>query len=92
MVEEGRYPFAKQVSSFGLECLLYNIPDEIYNSIHNHYGEITEDIRDWLYDYKPLIDNFREVNEVKQFCDSDEKLKAYLGFIDEFKVFFNYER
>ena len=90
MQDEG-YEFAQKVSSFGVESLLYNVPDEIFVK-YNSYKYIFDDIVEFLYDNKHSINSFVEVNDIKKICDdSDDREKIYKGFIDELKGFYSYE-
>ena len=90
MQDEG-YEFAQKVSSFGVESLLYNVPDEIFVK-YNSYKYIFDDIVEFLYDNKHNINSFDEVNGIKKLCDdSDDREKIYKGFIDELKGFYSYE-
>ena len=90
MQDEG-YEFAQKASSFGVESLLYNVPDKIFVK-HDDYKYIFDDIVEFLYDNKHRINSFFEVNGIKKLCyDSDDKEKIYKGFIDELKGFYSYE-
>ena len=90
MQDEG-YEFAQKASSFGIECLLYNVPDEIFTK-YDFYKYIFDDIVEFLYDNKHNINSFVEVNGIKKLCyDSADKEKVYKGFIDELKGFYSYE-
>ena len=90
MQDEG-YEFAQKASSFGIESLIYNVPDEIFVK-HDYYKYIFDDIVEFLYDNKHSINSFVEVNGIKKLCyDSDDREKIYKGFIDELKGFYSYE-
>ncbi len=90
MQDEG-YEFAQKASSFGIECLLYNVPDEIFAK-YDYYKYIFDDIVEFLYDNKHSINSFVEVNGIKKLCyDSDDREKIYKGFIDDLKGFYSYE-
>lgn len=90
-MEEKGYYFANKASSFAVECLLYNVPDEIFSK-YNHYKYIFEEIVEYLQKYKSYICDFIEVNGIKKLCyDSADREKIYKGFIDELKGFYSYE-
>lgn len=90
MQDEG-CEFAHKASSFGIECLLYNVPDEIFTR-YDHYKYIFDDIVEFLYVNKYNINNFIEVNGIKKMChDSADREKIYKGFIDKLKGFYSYE-
>ncbi len=80
------------ISSYGIECLLYNVPDNIYNSNSNKYSVIIEDIINWLLDNNQLIDDFTEVNEMRRLCESEREKNTYIYFIKNIKDFYQYER
>lgn len=80
------------ISSYGIECLLYNVPDNIYNSNSNKYSVIIEDIINWLLDNNQLIDDFTEVNEMRRLCESEKEKNTYIYFIKNIKDFYQYER
>lgn len=90
-MEEYGYYYAKKASSFGVECLLYNVPNEVFMK-YESYGFIFDEIVKYLFENKENLINFWEVNNIKRLCtDSTERLTIYKGFIDELRRFYEYE-
>ncbi|MCD8118696.1 MAG: hypothetical protein LUE29_04315 [Lachnospiraceae bacterium] len=84
------YSSANEVSSFGLESLLWNIPDEYFMKWHLYgfaFGEIISYLKDniWRLDY------YYEVNGIKKLCPAQSDVVAYKNFIDELQRFFVYD-
>lgn len=86
-----RYPYAAKASSFGVECLLWNVPNEYFNK-HSTYRYAFDEIVRYLYDNRYSVLNFLEVNNIKKLCDdSPYRRDIYKGFIEELKYFYEYE-
>lgn len=85
------YPYAKKASSFGVECLLWNIPD-LYYTKFSTYCYVFDDVVKYLYDNRYDLLNFMEVNNIKKLCDDSlDRRDIYKGFIEELKGFYKYE-
>lgn len=89
MCEHG-YPFANKTSSFGVECLLWNVPD-VYYKKWDSYQFSFDEIVSYLYNQRINLYEFKEVNNIKKLCDDVNKKIAYEGFITELKGYYNYE-
>lgn len=90
-MEEYGCIYAKRASSFGVECLLYNVPDEVFTK-YSIYRFSFDEIVSYLYDNKLNVSNFWEVNGIKKLCaDSSDREIIYKGFIDELKRYYEYE-
>lgn len=85
------YVGANNISSFLVECLLWNIPDRFFIE-KTEYKYIFKDIVTYLNDKKDEIYLFKEVNGIK-FIDDDgvERLKYCMDFISELFRFYEYE-
>lgn len=73
---------ANEISSFGLESLMWNIPDEKFKTF--------DDLRlGFYYCLKYLHENtnrfslFKEANGIKYLCTDDETTAKYQKFINE---------
>lgn len=84
------YSSAGNISSFGLESLLWNLPNSIftkYSVFRYEFGEVV----DYLYKNQNLITSYKEANGIKSLCQSvlDE---GYLkAFICDLKQFYEYD-
>lgn len=68
-MEDVGYKSAEKIGSFVIESLLWNVPDEIYNSGSN-YSEIFNFVLCWLH--QNPFDFFREINGIKYLKEDDE--------------------
>ncbi len=90
-MEELGFEYAGKTSSFGVECLLWNVPNEEFLK-YSHYKFIFDDVVSYLFSNKNLISSFKEINNIKHIGDDDkERVVIYRGFIEELKDFFEYD-
>lgn len=90
LMEEKLYLSPKEVSSFGLESILWNIPDNIFTkySIYRYaFGEIV----DFIYNNMEELSNYKEANGIKMLCPSQNDVEKYKSFIKELKSFYEYD-
>ncbi len=90
IMSEHYYSSANSVSSFGLESLLWNIPNEIfikYSTYRYAFGEIVS----YLYKNKTKLSTYKEANGIKLLCSNDTEIQNYSIFIDELKEFYQYD-
>ena len=90
-MEDMQYASAKGVSSFGLESLLWNVPDGLFMKYGDAYRYTFDDIVDYLYKNKFLLGIYSEANGIKKLCPRDDDVKKYSQFIDELHTFYKYE-
>ncbi len=88
-MDNSGFKYSKEVSSFKLESLLWNIPGDKYNKYSN-YKYIFDKLVNYLYNNKSSISNFKEANGIKELFNSDAEKQFYIGFIDELKDFYEY--
>lgn len=84
------YTEAEQVSSFGLESLLWNLPDSLfmkYRIYRYEFGEIVE----YLYNHKYEFGSYKEANGIKALCPTETELANYKNFIDRLFKFYEYD-
>jgi hypothetical protein len=84
------YPIADKVSSFGLESLLWNVPDNIfmkYSIYRYEFGEIV----DYLYNHKYEIVTYKEANGIKVLCPLATDVENYKVFVDSLHSFYEYD-
>ena len=84
------YRSADSVSSFGLESLLWNVPDSSYTNWSN-YGFTFQKIIDYLYNNKIFLPTYKEANGIKQLCPTKQDVLNYEKFINDLRIFFNYD-
>ena len=90
LMSDRGYTCAEKVSSFGLESLLWNFPDNCFTS-HLFYGLIFKEIVDYAYHHKWELSNYFEANGIKKLCSTREEVSNYSTFIDELHTFFEYD-
>lgn len=84
------YEEAKQVSSFGLESLLWNLPDDVfmrYSIYRYEFGEIV----DYLYKHMEEFSSYKEANGIKKLCSTTSELINYKKFIERLYKFYEYD-
>lgn len=84
------FPYANDVSSFGLESLLWNIPDEIFKK-WGLYGFAFEEVLNYLQAHKADFLTYKEANGIKSLCPTQASAKTYENFIDILVEFFEYD-
>ena len=84
------FPYANDVSSFGVESLLWNIPDEIFKK-WSLYGLAFEEVLNYLQAHKADFLTYKEANVIKSLCPTQASAKTYENFIDILVVFFEYD-
>ena len=84
------YSCADNVSSFGVESLLWNFPDSYYTKYQN-YGFTFEDIVSYAYWHKSELTNYYEANGIKKLCSTQEDVNNYCEFIDALYSFFEFD-
>lgn len=90
LMSECGYVEADGVSSFGLESLLWNLPDNLFTkySIYRYeFGEIV----DYLYDNKLMLGSYKEANGIKTLCPASIDVSNYTNFINVLKQFYEYD-
>ena len=80
----------KQVSSFGLESLLWNLPDDVfmrYSIYRYEFGEIV----DYPYKHMEEFSSYKEANGIKKLCSTTSELINYKKFIERLYKFYEYD-
>ena len=81
---------AKKVSSFGLESLLWNIPDTIYGK-YDRYIFNFEEIIDYLEKHINDIATYTEANGIKPLCPDLVTVNYYKRFVTDLNLYFEHE-
>ncbi len=84
------YRCADEVSSFGIESLIWNIPD-YYFTRYSSYGFNFEEIVTYAYTHKGELSGYFEANGIKKLCPTQQDINKYSAFIDRLYSFFEYD-
>lgn len=79
MIEKGVVG-ADKVSSYGLECMIYNVPNDAFNSYYGYYSlkKITYNVVEYLCENTYLYPCFKETNGILNIFDnSNNNENAY---------------
>lgn len=84
------YDIPPEVSSFGLESLLWNVPSVEYirySYLRNTIDEILKYLSSNYYKFQV----FKEANGIKALFIDDEKRQSYIKFVKELSAFYEYD-
>ncbi len=84
------YSSADNVSSFGLESLLWNVPNEIFMK-YSFYRYAFDEIVTYLDTHQSSIASYKEANGIKDFCQAAVDIENYKSFIVDLKKFYEYD-
>ena len=84
------YSSANNVSSFGLESLLWNIPNEVFTKYYS-LGFVFSEVIDYLYKNKSSFISYKEANGIKPLCPTELEIANYKAFVDALKQFYKYD-
>jgi len=90
LMEDYSYSSAKEMSSFGLESLLWNIPDDVfkkYSIYHYEFGEVV----DYIYNNIGALSSYKEANGIKMLCSLQSDIEKYKCFVKDLKTFYEYD-
>lgn len=90
IMDDHSYSSAKEVSSFGLESLLWNLPNEIFTK-HFTYRHTFDNIVNYIYNNKSLLFTYKEANGIKPLCPCPSDISKMSNFIDDLKRFYEYD-
>lgn len=89
LMEEQGSVSAREVSSFELESLLWNLPDELFMR-HSFYRYLFDDIVEYLYRNDELMVGYKEMDGVNPLCQQYGDRNRISGFIYELRQFYEY--
>ena len=89
-MEENYYVSAQNVSSFGLESLLWNIPNGIFLK-YTFYRFIFGEIVEYLKNHSADISQYKEANGIKKLCPTQADVENYIKFIIDLSNFYEYD-
>ena len=78
------------VSSFGLESLLWNIPDDIFKKYTTYRYEFDEIVK-YLYENINNLSNYKEANGIKDLFSLERRINDYQDFIKKLYNFYSYD-
>ena len=84
------YTEAEKVSSFGLESLIWNLPNDLfmkYSTYRYGFGEIVE----YLYNHKDKFSFYEEANGIKALCPTLQDVTNYKNFVNKLYEFYEYD-
>lgn len=90
MMDNYGYSAARRVSSFTVESLIWNVPNNVFlkYSIYRYaFGEVV----DYLYTHKDYLIIYKEANGIKNLCQTTEDRQNISDFIDELHRFYEYD-
>jgi hypothetical protein len=90
IMDDNHYSSSTKVTSFGLESLLWNIPNEIYLKYTFHryiFGEVVQ----YLSANRKLLNSYKEANGIKSLCQSVSDVVNYDQFITDLNGFYQYD-
>ena len=90
LMSECGYSCADKLSSFGLESLLWNLPDQVFLKWKT-LGFEFEEIIQYLSNNKSSLSGYLEANGIKPLCPTKADEQYYADFIDTLKRFFEYD-
>ena len=90
LMKEYSYNSAQNVSSFGLESLIWNIPNSIFTKYSIYRYEFAE-IVNYIYNNIDYLSSYKEANRIKPLCPNQSDIDNYKKFIIDLKEFYQYD-
>lgn len=84
------YSVPSEISSFGLESLLWNVSDTVFNKytiLRYSFDEVLK----WLIDNSNSFSSFKEANGIKKLFTSNTTVVVYQDFIKKLNDFYEYD-
>lgn len=82
---------SSKVTSFGLESLLWNIPNEIFEKYSSILRFSFDEIIKYLVAHKADINLYKEANGIKYLCPLQSDTANYTQFVDDISAFYEYD-
>ncbi|WP_025729710.1 nucleotidyltransferase domain-containing protein [Heyndrickxia ginsengihumi] len=90
IMQDEKYESSNSVSSFGLESLLWNLPDEVFTK-YSIYRYAFGEVMDYLVKNTNMLANYKEANGIKPLCNSSIEIENYIRFIKDLYYFNEYD-
>ena len=84
------YASANKVSSFVIESLLWNIPNDIYTK-YTSYRYAFDEIVKYAYNYRNNMNAYKEANGIKPLCPTQTDINNLQNFLSDLKNFYDYD-
>lgn len=84
------YTEADEVSSFGLESLLWNIPNSIFTK-YSSYRFVFDEVVKYLVNHQQDMVSYKEANGIKPLCESLIDIQKYKNYIERLGTFYEYD-
>jgi len=92
LMQEYYYSEADKISSFALESLLWNVPDDYYlENGQNRKVFLFSRLISYLRGHYDDFDEYYEANGIKKLFPSETDKRDMISFIDQLALFFTYE-
>lgn len=89
MIDEG-YKSAENVSSFGVESLLWNVSNKTYTT-YSSLRFVFDEILKYLLDDFQNFDSYKEANGIKSLFQNNTDKQKYETFIIDLRRFYQYD-
>lgn len=89
LMEEQNCPSAREISSFELESLLWNLPDALFKR-YCFCRYSFDDIVEYLYRNDNLLADYKEANGVRPLCPEYRNRNRLQDFIYDLRKFYEY--
>lgn len=91
LMRDNGYSISSDISSFGLESLIWNIPDEVFNNIPSVIWYVFLNVVKHLHENTTEYASYYEVNGIKKLFSKDAVKNQYINFINDLFVFYEYQ-
>lgn len=91
LMEENYCSDVKNVSSFGLESLLWNIPNNIFRIYSSVLRYTFDEVVKYLFNHRQDINFYKEANGIKPLCPSITDTEKYLKFVESLSKFYEFD-
>ncbi|OZU89408.1 hypothetical protein CIL03_06760 [Virgibacillus indicus] len=90
IMQDENYESVNKVSSFGLESLLWNLPNEAFTK-YTSYRFVFGDVMEYLKENIDKLASYKEANGIKSLCSSSVEIENYKRFINDLYYFYEYD-
>ncbi len=91
LMQDNNYSSANYVSSFGLESLFWNIPNDVYAKYPSIYRFTFDELLIYLRTNFSLLESFKEANGIKPLFSTSNDLQLYKTFINDLSRFYQFD-
>lgn len=86
-MQENGHEISEEISSFGLESLLWNVPSQVYVN-HSGLSNLFYSVIKYLISDFNSFDSYREANGIKFLFSDGNKKASYMSFLLSLKKFY----